>query len=62
MKVLSNYSLKADAEAFILRLEDEAGRGVEFILSASQLDDLIDMADDLLEDDDTALEPDDTEA
>lgn len=56
MKTLSNYAIRADAEAFILRLEDESGEGVEFIVTAEQLDDLVAMGDELLEDEDDDVE------
>jgi hypothetical protein len=41
MRTLPNYSIKPDSEAFILQLEDEAGHIVELIVSAEQLDALI---------------------
>ena len=52
MRALQTYSIKPDSQAFILRLEDAAGHAAEFIVTAEQLDDLIQTADELLEDDD----------
>src|SRR4051812_38400445 len=57
MRMLSNYAIKPDAEAFILRLEDETGEAVEFIVSAEQLEALIEIGDELLEEDDVADDP-----
>ena len=54
MKTLARYDLKADSEAFLLRLEDETGEAFEVIVSAGQLDALIDLADELLGEDDAA--------
>lgn len=56
MKALTRADLRADAEAFILRLEDEMGEGHEFIVTAEQLETLLDEADDLLEGDDDILD------
>lgn len=56
MKTLTRADLRADAEAFILRLEDEMGEGHEFIVTAEQLETLLDEADDLLEGDDDILD------
>lgn len=56
MRTLANCSIKPDAQAFLLRLEDQNGEVVEFIVSAEQLDDLIDEMDELLDDDDTEPE------
>jgi hypothetical protein len=48
MKRLLDYTLKPDAEAFILQLQDETGAAIEFIVSAEQLDALAQAADDML--------------
>jgi hypothetical protein len=51
MKRLLDYTLKADAEAFILELQDETGAAVEYIVSAEQLDALAQAADEMLAED-----------
>lgn len=61
MRQLTKFEITPTDENFVVRLEGEEGEPAEFLLTADQLDALIESADELLEEDDSAFEVDDGE-
>lgn len=61
MRQLTKFEITPTDENFLVRLEAEGGELAEFLLTANQLDALIESADELLEEDDSAFEVDDGE-